>query len=304
MERRVEPSRVGDDAGPSASRRCQRARRHDRPRLSRRPVRIWEQLVVRLDAAQVAGLAVRLGPWDHLPAELRAAADSLALPVITFPEGAEVADVTAAVLDALLEAQGRRLEQRARDPSAVHEDRARRRWRGRDRVDLARPVRTVRSRCSTPTAARPSSSPRTPIDRLDVRAADGGAPADSCRGRTSTARSSRSPTAPPSTKTSSYALEQASMAIAVRLAQASAVAEAQERFAAISLEELIAGHAGDAADVAERAISFGWDLGRPRAVLLASIDPPTSTRHPPARPRDDRGGRSSHARSRCDRLDA
>ena len=65
------------------------------------------------------------------------------------------------------------------------------------------------------------------------------------------------------------------MAIAVRLAQASAVAEAQERFAAISLEELIAGHAGDAVDVAERAISFGWDLGRPRAVLLASIDPPT-----------------------------
>ena len=38
------------------------------------------------------------------------------------------------------------------------------------------------------------------------------------------------------------ALERASMAIAVRLAHASAVAEAQERFAAISLEELIAGH--------------------------------------------------------------
>ena len=75
------------------------------------------------------------------------------------------------------------------------------------------------------------------------------------------------------------ALERASMAIAVRLAQASAVAEAQERFAAISLEELIAGHAGDAADVAERAISFGWDLGRPRAVLLASVDPPTEAHH-------------------------
>jgi purine catabolism regulator len=66
------------------------------------------------------------------------------------------------------------------------------------------------------------------------------------------------------------------MAIAVRLAQASAVAEAQERFAAISLEELIAGHAGDISDVTERATSFGWDLGRPRAVLLASIDPPTA----------------------------
>jgi purine catabolism regulator len=71
------------------------------------------------------------------------------------------------------------------------------------------------------------------------------------------------------------ALERASMAIAVRLAQASAVAEAQERFAAISLEELIAGHAGDTSDVTERALSFGWDLGRPRAVLLASVDPPT-----------------------------
>ena len=41
------------------------------------------------------------------------------------------------------------------------------------------------------------------------------------------------------------ALERASMAIAVRLAQASAVAEAQERFAAMSLEELIAGHVGN-----------------------------------------------------------
>lgn len=72
-----------------------------------------------------------------------------------------------------------------------------------------------------------------------------------------------------------FALERASMAIAIRLAHASAVAAEQERFAAISLEELIAGHAGVTADVAERAISFGWDLGRPRAVLLASIDPPT-----------------------------
>jgi len=44
------------------------------------------------------------------------------------------------------------------------------------------------------------------------------------------------------------------MAVAVRLAQASAVAEAQERFAAISLEELVSGHAGDPADVAERTL--------------------------------------------------
>jgi purine catabolism regulator len=78
------------------------------------------------------------------------------------------------------------------------------------------------------------------------------------------------------------ALERAAVAIAVRLAQASVAAEAHERFAAITLEELIAGYAGDPAAVSERAISFGWDLARPRAVLLASIDPPESGSIPPS----------------------
>ncbi|HVJ97282.1 MAG TPA: helix-turn-helix domain-containing protein, partial [Acidimicrobiia bacterium] len=75
------------------------------------------------------------------------------------------------------------------------------------------------------------------------------------------------------------ALERAAVAVAVRLAQASAVAEAQERFAALSLEELISAQ-GNPSDVAERAITFGWDLSRPRAVLLASIDPPEDGRIP------------------------
>jgi purine catabolism regulator len=70
------------------------------------------------------------------------------------------------------------------------------------------------------------------------------------------------------------AMERAALGLAVRLAQASAVAEAHERFAALSLEELISGHSAAASDVAERAATFGWDLHRPRAVLLASVDPP------------------------------
>lgn len=64
---------------------------------------------------------------------------------------------------------------------------------------------------------------------------------------------------------------------ALLVAQTRAVAVDQERFAATSLEELIAGHVGhggDIVDVTERAMSFGWDLTRPRAVLLASVDPP------------------------------
>ena len=46
----------------------------------------------------------------------------------------------------------------------------------------------------------------------------------------------------------------------------------------MSLEELIAGHVDASVDVAERASSLGWDLRRPRAVLLASIDPPVDGR--------------------------
>ena len=70
----------------------------------------WERLVARLDAGQVAGIAVRLDAADQLPAALLAAADRLSLPVIAFSDGAPLADVTASVLDALLDAQGQRLE--------------------------------------------------------------------------------------------------------------------------------------------------------------------------------------------------
>src|SRR4051812_30172374 len=62
-------------------------------------------LIARLDAARIAGLAVRLDAQDALPASALAAAEQAELPVITFPEGTALADVTAAVLDALLDAQ-------------------------------------------------------------------------------------------------------------------------------------------------------------------------------------------------------
>ena len=69
-----------------------------------------DQLAARLDAAQIAGIAVRLDGSTELPSILIGAADGLDLPVITFPEGAALAHVTTAVLDAVLEAQRQRLE--------------------------------------------------------------------------------------------------------------------------------------------------------------------------------------------------
>jgi purine catabolism regulator len=233
----------------------------------------WEHLLARLDAAHVPAIAIRLDPSGQLPAEMLAAADRLSLPVITFPEGAALADVTTAVLDALLEAQGQRL-QRVLD---IHQRFTRIVLAGGGAPEIAAtlhallgcPIAVVdaggRTTVVVPSDASggldiaTTSGVRQPIVAGDhhygeIVALANGAPFDDDQ---------------------LLALERASMAIAVRLAHATAVAEAQERFAAISLEELIAGHAGDAADVAERATSLGWDLGQPRAVLLASIDPPT-----------------------------
>ena len=212
-----------------------------------------------------------------------------------------VADVTAAVLDALLEAQGRRLE-RVLD---IHQRFTRIALAGGGATEIAATLHDL-SGCPVAvfdtdgagdrrrplrrrTTARPCDAPavRQPIragdhDYGEIVALTDGATLD---------------------EDQLVALERASMAIAVRLAQASAVAEAEERFAAISLEELIAGHAGDAADVAERAISFGWDLGRPRAVLLASIDPPTDSDTLQRALAHHRGSGPRHARTRRHRLD-
>lgn len=229
-------------------------------------------LVVAFDAAQVAGLAVRLDPGERLPDAMLAAADHVGLPLITFPEATTLADMTAAVLDALLEAQRQRLGH----VLDIHQRFARIVVAGGGAAELAatlhdllgRPVAVIDSD-GEPTVSVPSDAvidldpSSASTVRQPIRAGDYnyGAVVVDVRGGDVDGDGI-------------IAMERAALGIAVRLAQATAVAEAQERFAAISLEELIAGHAGAAADVAERAATFGWDLNRPRAVLLASIDPP------------------------------
>jgi purine catabolism regulator len=236
----------------------------------------WDRVAARLDAAQVAGLAVRLDEGDDLPAPLLSAADRLALPIVTFPAASALADVTSAVLDALLDAQRQRLE-RILD---IHQRFARIVLAGGGPAEVAAALHDVLG-CTVavvdadgdPLVVVPSDAP----DAIDVSAVAGpgrvshpiragdqdyGAivalcPAGALR------------------DDAVIALERAAMAVAMRQAQATAVAEAEERFAAITLEELISGHASGAVEIAERAASFGWDLARPRAVLLASIDPPT-----------------------------
>ena len=67
------------------------------------------------------------------------------------------------------------------------------------------------------------------------------------------------------------ALDYAATIAALRLVQARAGAEADRRFQAVCLEELVTGHVTDRGALLERAAAFGWDLSMPRAVLAAEL---------------------------------
>ncbi len=68
------------------------------------------------------------------------------------------------------------------------------------------------------------------------------------------------------------AVEHAATVAALRQVQARAVAEADRRFQAVCLEELVTGHVTDRSVLMERAAAFAWDLATPRAVLLAEVE--------------------------------
>lgn len=236
------------------------------------------RLVARLDGAQIAGIAVRLDPSEHLPGDLVAAADRVRLPVITFPDTTALADATAAVLDALLEAQRQRLDH----VLDIHQRFTRIVLGGGGAPEIAA---TLHDLLGSPVAVVDADGRRTVVVPSDASLDLDSPTAVRQRIRAGEADYGEIVADDGARKLgadSLIALERAAMAIAVRLAQARAVAEAQERFAAISLEELVSGHAGDITDVMERAITFGWDLSRPRAVLLASIDPPEEGGIPPS----------------------
>jgi purine catabolism regulator len=233
-------------------------------------------LVDRLATAEVAGLALRLDGADGLPAEARDAADRAALPLILFPEASALADVASAVLDALLEAQRRRLE-RVLD---IHQRFNRVTLAGGGEAEVAAELHAV---LGCPVAVVDAAGRATVTVPPGASALDAGADAGAVvrqpihAGGESYGEIIAFAEAAGLDDDQLVAIERASLAIAMRLAQASAVAEAEARFAAVSLEELVAGHPGAADAVAGRAASFGWDLRRPRAVLLASVDPPVES---------------------------
>ncbi|MBK9561424.1 MAG: PucR family transcriptional regulator ligand-binding domain-containing protein [Candidatus Microthrix sp.] len=232
----------------------------------------WEHLLGRFDAARVAAVAVRIDGDNPLPEALLRAADAQAVPLITFPSEAVLADVTTAVLDALLDAQGRRLE-RILD---IHQRFTPIVLAGGGAPEIAT---TLYLLLGCPVAVLDPEGRATVVVPSDAEVGVDFAESRWVRQPILAGEFRYGEIVALTTETElddegRLALQRASSSIAVRMAHATAAAAERARFAATSLEELISGHAGDIADVAERAISFGWDLARPRAVLLASIDPP------------------------------
>jgi len=237
-------------------------------------------LVAELAGAQVAGLVVGSSGLA-IPEIIRTTADRLDLPVITVRD-AELADVATVVFDALLSAQNQRT-QRMVD---VHQRFTRVVLSGGGLVEIATalhqqlacPVAIV-DRDQRPLALVPSDA----AEALSAAIAD-----DAFVSREAIRIGTNDhgwvlvlrPRAE-LTVDDSVALERAALAAAMRQAQSSAVAEAEERFAALSLEELISGHVTSASEISERAASFAWDLQRPLAVLLASVDAPIDRRRLP-----------------------
>ncbi len=233
----------------------------------------WIDVIGGLDATDAAGLVIHCEESEDVPGDLLAAADRIGFPVIAFPPSTTVGDVTTNVLDALLSGQEGRLE-RFLD---IHQRFAPVMLAGGGTTDIATTLYELIRRPILMLDIAGQVTVQVPHDlEVDVEQARAIAvvqpilAAGHDYGEILVLSEGG-----PLDDDEYLALERASAAIAVRLAHASAVAADHERFAATSLEELIAGHTRDAADVTERATGFGWDLTLPRAVLLASVDPPT-----------------------------
>ncbi|MCA1648167.1 MAG: PucR family transcriptional regulator ligand-binding domain-containing protein [Chloroflexi bacterium] len=249
-------------------------------------------LVPRLADRGLAGLAVKPARYlEAVPQVMLAAADKLGFPVLELPPETALADIINAVLGLILNAQAQRLERSA----AVHERFTAIVLRGGGLREI---VQTLADLLERPAAildahgallARSPTFPNLPeavFTSLDAHPSAGLRWGDVVSG-SGQVRVGVQPIQAGHERHGMavvladendlaedqlMALEQAATIAALRLVQARAVAEADRRFQAVCLDELVTGHVADAAVLRERATAFGWDLTVPRAVVVAEID--------------------------------
>ncbi len=230
------------------------------------------ELVPRLAQRGLAGLAVKPARYiDEVPPVMREAADRLAFPLLELPPETALADIINAVLSLILNRQALRLARSA----AVHERFTAIVLSGGGAREIAHVL------------AELIDCPVALVDAQgEVLARSSGFPADALADFASLGAYLQPIQAGPDVLGATVvlpgstaladdqlmAIEHASTVAALRLVQARVLAEADRRFQATCLDELVTGHLTDWAVLHERASAFGWDLSVPRAVLLAEIE--------------------------------
>lgn len=227
------------------------------------------ELVARLAERGLAGIAVKPARYiDEIPPRMLEAADACGFPVLELPPEASFNDIIQGVLTVILDAQAARLARAA----AIHDRFTRIALSGGGVRQIAETLAELAGRPVTISGATGRVLWRTSDD-----APDPGAPAGAHvqpiqvgadhYGTILVAAGSGELDAD-----ALEAVEYAATVAALRQVQARAVAEADRRFQAVCLEELVTGHVTDRAVLMERAAAFAWDLGIPRAVLVAEVE--------------------------------
>ena len=229
-----------------------------------------DALVPRLAERGLAGIAVKPARYiKSIPPAMIEAAERYGFPVIELPGAASFNEIIQAVLTVILNAQAARLERSA----AIHDRFTNIVLSGGGLRQIAealaefvdRPVSIVDAQGSVqwrtvgdgPWAADPDARViQQPIQSGHERY--GAIIVDDPAGDLG--------------PTLLEAIEYAATIAALRQVQARAVAEADRRFQAVCLEELVTGHVTDRSVLMERATAFDWDLATTRSVLLAEIE--------------------------------
>jgi len=248
-----------------------------------------EQLIPDLVAHGLAGMAIKPTRYiGSIPAAMIADADRLDFPLIELPPPASFNEIIGAVLGVILDVQSVRLQRAAeihdRFTQIVLSGGGLRQIAEALAESIAMPVAIVDSQggllAHSPafdTAVVPSL-PASPIEPgssgepATITLADRPAIAQSIlvgadRHGTIVALGRAADLGDDELE----ALDYAATVAALRLVQARAVAEADRRFQAVCLEELVTGHVTDREALLERSAAFDWDLATPRSVLVAEF---------------------------------
>lgn len=248
------------------------------------------ELVPRLADHGLAGMAIKPTRYiASIPAAMLADADRLGFPLIELPPPASFNEIIGAILGVILDVQSVRL-QRAAD---IHERFTRIVLSGGGLRQIAEalseaiamPVAIVDGQGGLLAASSGfDSSLAAEISDLPLAesASDSGPISTVLAGRPAIAQAIRVGSDRHGTIVALgeigalgddelEALDYAATVAALRQVQARAVAEADRRFQAVCLEELVTGHVTDRGALMERSAAFDWDLASPRAVLVAEL---------------------------------